>query len=390
MISTRRDFIKKLGMGASAVAASTLLPPVATASAKKPNIVFLLIDDMGWMDSEPYGSKFYETPGVNRMAREGMLFTDAYAQPLCSPTRAAIMTGKYPSRLYLHQAITKNSKENPVAHTKTAPNRRMAWPESRNHLPVEERTIAEEMKDLGYKTWFLGKWHLGYAEKYYPKNQGFDKSIAVGGAGPAGGYFSPHKIPEIENGPDGEYICERLTDEACKLLEEGKKGKEPFFLYLAHFNVHNPYQAKPDLIEKFEKTMDPTQHQRNPIMAAMLYAMDQSVTRILEKIDELDLAKDTVVVFVSDNGGCHWDMADKKYRHVPITANLPLRGGKCSFWEGGVRVPMIIKWPGKIEPGSKSSTPVHSIDFYPTLLEIAGGKPSKDKILDGESILPVL
>ncbi len=377
------------------MAASLVAPAfkgVAAGAGRRPNIVFFLIDDMGWMDSEPYGSTFYETPNISRLAREGMLFTDAYAQPLCSPTRAAIMTGKYAGRVHLHRAITRGSSDNPVVPATAGPNDKMCWPQSLSHLPLDERTIAEEFRDAGYHTWFLGKWHLGAKEEHLPIHQGFDLNIGAGGPGP-GSYFAPYRIPEIEDGPDGEYICERLTDEACTLLEKGARSDKPFFLYFAHFNVHAPYQAKPELVEHFKRKADPEATQRNPVMAAMLYSMDESVGKVLEKLDELQLADDTLVVFVSDNGGCHWNTkgaASKELLETPITSNEPLRGGKCSFYEGGVRVPLIVRWPGKVKAASRCSIPVHVVDFYPTLLEAVGAEPASKKILDGESIVPLL
>ena len=389
----RRKFLKISG----AVAAQ-VMTPIGLSSAlgreadrKPPNIMFFLIDDMGWMDSEVYGSTYYESPSQQRLAREGMMFTQAYVQPLCSPTRAAIMSGQYPgARLHMHKAITRGSRPNPKVPDSAGSRFKMCWPESRSNLPLNTRTIAEELKDAGYQTWFLGKWHLGNA-RYYPKKQGFDLNIAVGGAGPAGGYFAPWRIPEIDPGKNGEYICERLTKEACSLLETKGKSDKPFFMYFCHFNVHSPYQAKPELIAQYENKAPGKNGQRHPIMGGMLHAMDDSVGTVLRKLDELGLAEETIVIFLSDNGGVHWaNDKSPKYKGLPITSNAPLRGGKCCFYEGGVRVPMIVRWPGKVEAGSRCGTPVHAVDIYPTLAELAGAKPPGEKVLDGESIVPLL
>lgn len=386
--------MKMSGPGSAiALLCALVLPTLnsALAASKQPNIILFLVDDMGWMDSETYGSAFYETPALNRLAKEGMLFTQAYAQPLCSPSRAALMTGKYPARLHMHQAITGASKPEPKVPSQGRPTEPVLWPESRSRLPLEEQTIAEALQQRGYQTWFLGKWHLGSSAAFYPDHQGFDKLVGVGGAGPRGGYFAPNAIPRLQPGPAGEYICERLTDEACDLMEH--RGDQPFFMYLAHFNVHAPYEAKPEFVARFAGQIDPDSPQQNPVMAAMLYAMDESLGRLLDKLDELQIADDTYVVFMSDNGGVHWDNMKGEYARKypgPVTSNEPLRGGKACFYEGGVRVPMVVRRPGAIAAHSRESTPVHAVDLYPTLLEIAGGSASGDQVLDGVSLLPVL
>ncbi len=373
-------------------AVCTLRPAICVAS-ERPNFVIFLVDDMGWRDSSTYGSTFYESPNMDRLAAQGVRMTDAYAQPLCSPTRAALLTGKYAGRLHLHRAITGGSPANPIVPETAATNSVLCWPQSRSHLPLDETTIAEELAAHGYQTWFLGKWHLGAGETYLPIHQGFDLNIAAGGPGPPS-YFAPYRIPFLEDGPDGEYICERLTEEAMTLLDN--RTDAPFLMYLAHFNVHGPYQAKQDLIEYYEKKANPANPQHNPVMAAMLHAMDESLGRILDKLDALKLTENTVFIFLSDNGGCNWDMKIKGSRDPdapalpPITSNEPLRGGKCCFYEGGVRVPMIVRWPNVIAPGTVCEVPVHAIDLYPTLMELAGATPIEGKILDGESLVPLL
>ena len=314
-----------------------VLSCLANATAKHPNIVLFLIDDMGWSDSTVYGSTYYETPSMERLAREGMKFTSAYLQPLCSPTRATLMTGKdAPSRLQMHQAITGNGAQ------------------------------------------------------FGPQKQGFEKVIGTGGAGPGPSYFGSTNIPMLKPGPKGEYICERLTNEACKLLDERDPAK-PFFMYFAHFNVHSPYTAKPELVEHFKKTADSENPQQNPVMAAMIRSMDDSLGQLLDKLDSLNLADDTLFVFLSDNGGVHWkNRMSGGIPEMNPTSNLPLRGGKCCFYEGGIRVPMIVRFPGKIAKGSTNDTPVHAVDFFPTFLASAGLKAEPNQALDGENLLPIL
>lgn len=373
--------------------------------AKLPNIIIFLADDLGWTDSQVYGSDFYETPAINRLAREGITFTQAYAQPLCSPTRAAIITGKYPdARLRMHTAITGECVPDPKVPVNAGPNQKMCYPQSRDRLPLEEYTIAEALKKAGYQTWHFGKWHLKpwpskeKWQEYYPVNRGFDSQFGVGDAGPGRSYFAPYTVPEFPEGPKGEYIAERMSGEACDLMEK-KYRDGPFFMYYAEFNVHGPYSAKKELIDyyalKAEK-MGPGKH-RNPIYAAMVHGMDRALGKILDKLDQLGIAGNTLVVFVSDNGGVSW-INLKKNNTLPFdgyetwletapTSNEPLRGHKHTYYEGGVRVPMVVRWPGKVNPGSKSSSMVHVIDFYPTLLEIARSKPRAGQILDGVSLV---
>lgn len=367
------------------------LPRVAAHAAERPNIILFLVDDMGWADSPVYGSTFYETPGMMRLAREGMKFTAAYAQPLCSPTRATLLTGKdAAARLQMHQAITGQSAKNPRVPETARPDRIACWPESRAQLPLEERTVAEALREGGYQTWHLGKWHLGNAQQFGPQKQGFEKVIGAGGAGPGGSYFAPYNVPFLPAGTNGEYVCERLTAEALKLLDERDTAK-PFFMYLAHFNVHSPYMAKPELVEHFKTKAVPKNPQRNPVMAAMIRSMDDSLSALLDKLDALNLATNTVFLFLSDNGGVHWpNRARGLEEMLPPTSNLPLRGGKCCFYEGGIRVPLLMRWPGRVKSGSTMDTPVHVADFFPTALALAGLKPEAGQVLDGENLVPLL
>ncbi|MCG8698569.1 MAG: sulfatase-like hydrolase/transferase [Bacteroidales bacterium] len=366
--------------------------------ANSPNIVFILADDWGWtdwqMNGDPHGSTFYETPHLNQMAQEGMYFSQAYAHPLCSPSRVALMTGKYPgARIKMHQAITGGSVANPKLPAKCGTKNKTCFPENKNRLPIEEITIAEELKRAGYTTCHFGKWHLGNAN-FYPKKQGFDSQFAVGGAGPGrGGYFAPYDgLSDIPQGPKGEYLAERLTDEVCKKLEQLKDDK--FFIYLAHYNVHAPYQGKDDLVAKYDAKAknDPANRHKHPTMGAMVESLDSSIGQVMAKLDELGLTDSTIVIVMGDNGGIGWaNDKNKLYKDIKITSNHPLKTGKCCFYEGGVRVPLLVKYPKMVASNSKENTPVHLIDMYPTLLELAGisADPKKD-VLDGVSIVPLL
>lgn len=386
-----------------------LLPCSAGEDNKKlPNIILFLADDLGWTDTQVYGSDFYETPAVNRLASEGIVFTQAYAQPLCSPTRAAILTGKYPgARLRLHQAITGESKPEPKVPEKARPNQKMCYPESRDRLPLDEYTIAQALKQAGYQTWHFGKWHLKpwpsseKNEAYHPVNRGFDFQVGVGDAGPGRNYFAPYMVPEFPEGPEGEYIAERMATEACNMMEQ-KYKEGPFFMYYAEFNVHAPFAAKKEAIDYYARKaekMGPGK-QRNPIYAAMVQGMDQALGRILDKLDQLGIAENTLLIFVSDNGAVSWVNMKKnntlpfegyeKWLDTAPTSSEPLKGHKHTYYEGGVRVPMVMRWPGKIKPGSKSTELVHVIDFYPTLLEVAGIKARPGQVLDGVSLIKVL
>jgi len=372
---------------------------VTALGAGQPNVLVFFVDDMGWADTEINGSTLYESPAQLRLAKDGVVFGQAYAHPLCSPSRASLLSGQYPgARFNMGRAITGGCVDTPSLAEKSDPSKKTIWPSSRNHLPSEVTTLAETLKDNGYQTWHLGKWHLRPKQKDEkvksdPVDHGFEKWVGIGGSGP-GSYFAPYKVEDFPQGPEGEYISERMAQEACKLLENRDKNK-PFFMYYACFNVHGPYQAKPDLVKYYEKklkTMPADNKQKNPMMAAMLHAMDQELEVLLNKLDELKLTEETLIIFVSDNGGVHWSMAKKKKSNfgMPATSNYPLRGGKCSWFEGGVRVPMTIRWPGKIPAKQRIETPAHIIDIYPTVLKAAGIEPQPDQILDGVDLTPLL
>ena len=342
---------------------------IAARAATQPklNVVLILADDFGWKDLACYGSDLYESPNIDKLARDGMKFTQSYsACTVCSPTRAAIMSGKYPGRLHITDWIPGLPPDNP----------KLLVPDWTKYLPLEEKTIADGFHGLGYATASIGKWHLG-DEPYWPEKHGFDINIAGTAAPQPKTYFSPYNIATLTDGPPGEYLTDRLGDEALKFIEQNKS--KPFFLYLPHFAVHLPIQAKRPMIEKYGAKKHDGQFQTNEMYAAMIESMDDTVGRIRSKLDELKLADHTLILFASDNGG-----------RVPTTSNLPLRVGKGSCYEGGTRVPLIVYWPGVTKPGSESDTPVMSIDFYPTLLEIVGAKEAARKDIDGVSLVPLL
>ena len=360
--------------------------PVAGRSGadRAPNIVFFLIDDLGWTDVGCYGSDFYETPHVDRLARQGMRFIDAYAACcVCSPTRASVLTGKYPGRLHITHAI-------PIQG-----NLRLKGPlplvpaDYCKNLPLEEVTIAEALKPAGYVSASIGKWHVCWEEAYYPEHQGFDLNVAGNKMGYPGTYFYPYEgrwrmTPKhswvewrtIRGGHPGEYLTDRLTDEAIGFVERHRDG--PFLHNYPHNAVHTPLQALQEVIEKYEKKPKGKRH-NNPVYAAMIESVDRSVGRVVEKLEALGLTENTVVIFTSDNGG-----------HGRVTSHVPLRGNKGNFYEGGIRVPLIVKWPGAVRPGSVCRAPVISNDFYPTLLEIVGLPPRPEQHMDGVSLVPLL
>ncbi len=361
------------------------------AAESRPNIIFILTDDLGWSDLGCYASAFYETPHLDQLARDGMRFTQAYAAcNVCSPTRASIMTGKYPGRLHLTDWIPGQPDR---------PNHKLLRPKFQLYLPLEEFTVAEALKEGGYQTCFIGKWHLG-GPAYYPEHQGFDINIGGCELGHPPSYFSPYRIPSLPDGPKGEYLTDRLAEEAVKYLENAAKKKEPFFLYFSEYAVHTPLQAKPELIAKYkakaarlpaasgpEFIMDHghkvRQIQNHPIYAAMVESLDDSVGRVMDKVRELGLETNTIVIFTSDNGGLStaegWP-----------TSNLPLRTGKGWPYEGGIREPLIVKWPGVVKAGSVCASPMISMDYYPTLLQMAGLPLRPKQHLDGQSIVPLL
>jgi arylsulfatase A len=360
---------------------SALLLGAAPAGAgeARPNFVFILIDDLGWRDVGCNGSTFYETPNIDRLAAAGMRFTNGYAAcPVCSPTRASVLTGKYPARLHLTDWLPGRADR---------PSQKLLRPKFLQHLPLEEVTLAEALKPLGYVSASVGKWHLGGPD-YYPEKQGFDVNVGGCDKGSPPSYFFPYKnrtfnLPGLEEGREGEYLTDRLTAEAEKFLD--KNRDRPFFLYLAHHAVHIPLQAKKDVVAKYREKVRPGQGQDNPVYAAMVESVDDSVGRVLKKLEELGVADRTVVFFTSDNGG----LSVKEGANTPATLNAPLRAGKGYLYEGGIREPLLVRWPGVTKAGSTCDVPVCSIDFYPTILEAAGAKGGAGAV-DGVSLVPLL
>ncbi|MDB6118349.1 MAG: N-acetylgalactosamine 6-sulfate sulfatase, partial [Verrucomicrobiaceae bacterium] len=353
-----------------------LVLPLAASQARQPNVVFMLIDDMGWTDLGCYGSKYYETPAIDKLAREGMRFTQAHsACTVCSPTRSAIMTGKYPARTHITDWIAGHDR--PFAKLKI--------PDWRLNLPLQEETIAERMKSAGYVTASIGKWHLGGPE-FWPEHQGFDVNVAGMDLGSPPSYFSPYKIETLPDGPPGEFLPERLTAEAAKFMEANKD--KPFFIYLPHYAVHTPINAKKEVIAKYEAKRAVGGHS-NPVYAGLVEAVDESVKVLRAKLEELGLIQDTIFVFTSDNGGLSQQVGAKGWSRGP-TDNSPARLGKGSSFEGGTRIPLIMAWPGQIKAGVTCDEPVISCDHYPTLLELTGTADAAGHQSDGQSMASLL
>lgn len=324
-------------------------------SEEKPNFVFIFLDDLGYHDVGFMGAKYYKTPNIDKLASEGMIFTQAYANAAnCAPTRASLLTGQYSPR---HGVFTVGKSDRGKSV-----DRRIIPVENSGTVPLENITLGEVLKEGGYKTAAIGKWNIGNS----PEQQGFDLSVSSASLGFMKGHFNEK----------GEYLADRLTDEAVSFIKDN--SDHPFFLYLAHYSVHTPIEAKEELIDKYQDS-EPDGCHNSPVYAAMIESVDESVGRVLGTLDDLGIADNTVVVFFSDNGG-----------YGPITCMDPLRGSKGMYYEGGIREPMAVKWPGKIMPGSVCETPVIGIDFYPTFMDIAGISRNENKILDGVSILPLL
>ena len=360
----RRDFLKSLGLGAAAAAVPGRLLAAGTP-ARKPNFVYINMDDLGWMDVAYMGSKFYETPNVDKLASQGMIFTNAYSNAAnCAPSRACLMSGQYAPR---HGVYTVGSSARGSART-----RKLIPIRNRTDLPDKNVTLAEALKPAGYVCATMGKWHLGED----PTTQGFDVNVAGGRAGMPRSYFSPYRNKRLPDGPKGEHLPRRLTTEAIKFVE-ANKGR-PFFLYLPYFSVHTPLQGKKNLIAKYS-SKPKAPGQGNATYAAMIDSADCNIGRLMDKLDKLGLTENTVVVFTSDNGGVR-----------NISSQAPLRAGKGSYYEGGIREPLIVRWPAKVKPGTKCDAPVIGVDFYPTFLEMAGARKPGGKVLDGVSIMPLL
>ena len=367
--------------------------------ATPPNILVIVVDDLGQMDIEPNNpDTFYRTPNISRFASQGVRFDNHYsASPVCSPSRFALMTGRNPAVAGATDWFHKEGDTHRSERFKPAL--------MNEFMGLEELTIAERLKSGGYSTAFVGKWHLGEEQQYWPENQGFDINIGgywSGSPGGRDGYFSPYRNPRLEDGPDGEYLTERLTTETIMLLQKMKRQESPFFIFLSYYTVHNPLGAPEQSVSEnrtranklgrvtefgLEEQVWPNTEtprrvrktQDHPVYAAMVEQMDRNFGRLLEALEDLGIADNTMVIFTSDNGGLSTSEG------LP-TSNLPFRGGKGWLYEGGIRVPLIIHWPGRLTPGSVNSSPVIAMDIYPTILDSAGVQ--RDAV-DGESLFPV-
>jgi len=337
-------------------------------NTSKPNIIFLYVDDLGWKDPGFMGNEYHETPNIDRLAEQGMIFTNAYANaPNCAPSRACLMSGQYTPR---HSIYTVGSP----ARGKSK-NRKLIPTENNTILPESYFTLAEALKSAGYITAHFGKWHLG-DEATGPLGQGFDYNFGGNHKGHPASYFSPYKNKNLKDGEDGENLTKRLTDEALYFME--KHQEHPFFLYFPFYAVHTPLQAKDSLIKKYQAKLKPN-GKHHSTYAAMIETLDYNIGRLLNKVNELKLSDQTIIIFYSDNGN-----------HFSASSALPLRGSKGMLYDGGIRVPLAISWPGKVKAGSRCSTPVIGTDFYPTFAEIAGIELAHDQLIDGKSILPLL
>jgi len=370
-------------------AAATLALAAERADAKKPNVVLILADDLGWSDTTLYGTtKFYQTPNIERLAKRGVTFTRAYsASPLCSPTRAAILTGLSPARTgittpncHLPQIVLDATPGNMAPPTKHA-----IMPQPVSRLKTDYPTLAKSLKKAGYATGHFGKWHLG-SDPYSPLQHGFDVDIPHhAGPGPAGSYVAPWKFKDFDHDPEvpDQHIEDRMAAEATAFMEQHRD--EPFYLNYWMFSVHAPFDAKKALIEKYRGVIDANDPQRCPTYAAMVESMDDAVGTLLDTLDRLKIADNTVIIFTSDNGGNMYN----EIEGVPPTSNAPLRGGKASMCEGGTRVPCVVAWPGVTSAGTRNDSLIQSEDYYPTLLAGLGIDAEADQRFDGVSLMPV-
>ena len=368
----------------------------ANAQGKSsPNVIFIMADDLGWRDTAVYGSTFYETPHIDALAQSGMRFTDAYsANPLCSPTRASILTGQYPVRYGLTNASGHLAEiQEHVERTEVNEDIRGAGPLSRNYLDPKLYTLGKAMKDAGYATGFFGKWHMGRRMEHWPESHGFEH--VRGGRhhpGPPGAdgkrkFYPPWTCDTLPSDvPADTHVDDLITDLAIDYMADQKQNDQPFFICYWAYSVHAPYQSKPELIEKWKQKVDPQNPQRSPTMGAMIEVLDTNVGRLMAFLKDSGLDKNTVVIFTSDNGGNMYDTVDG----TTPTSNAPLRNGKGNNYEGGVRIPLIIRWPGVTKPGSVNHSVISTVDHYPSLLEMTGQKLRPDTHKDGVSYVLAL
>jgi arylsulfatase A-like enzyme len=411
----RRDFIKRTAAVGLTAGLGGCLGPFAKQD-RDVNFLFILVDDLGAKDLSCCGSDFYETPNIDRLASHGMRFTNAYAaSPVCTPTRASIQSGKYPARIGINFILNDGLKH---------PSYPLCPPHCETEMKLSEITIAETLKADGYKTFFAGKWHLGEEDKYYPEHQGYDINYGGHKAGQPATYFYPYKsedmggffnVPHLEDGEEGKYLTDHLTDKTIDFIRNNADQK--FFAFMSYYSVHTPLEAKPGLLEKYKRKAarmgiaddnsfaleenacddyrtEPVETQsrvkliqNNPVYAAMLESVDQNIGRLLDCLDNENISDNTVVIFFSDNGGF------STHTHRPLekmpTSNHPLRAGKGWLYEGGIREPLFIRWPKVIKPGTSSDEPVISVDFYPTIMDMAGIIDTPQQ-LDGVSLMPLI
>lgn len=367
----------------------TMLASTCIADERPPNIVVILADDLGWSDLGCYDADLHETPYLDRFAQAGVRFTNAYAMPVCSPSRAALLTGKHAARLQMtiwSEGSLTGPKDRPLLQA-----------ESLHSLPHTEKTLAKYLQEAGYLTALIGKWHLGDAD-HYPETHGFDVNIGGTHWGAPHTFWWPYRgtgrfgpefryVPHLEFGLPGEYLTDRLTDEALNVID--RADQQPFFLLLSHHAPHTPIEAKPADVEYFESRLAPELRHQNADYAAMLKSLDESVGRVLKRIQQRGLEQNTIVVFASDNGG-FVGIDSKSGQTVPVTNNTPLRSGKGSCYEGGVRVPLLIRWPGVTQAATVCHEPVVLMDLFPTLLAAAGLTLPADELCDGVPLRPLL
>ena len=354
-----------------------LLPFIAllacqAPAADKPNLVFILADDLGYTDVGCFGSKYYETPNIDRLAAQGMKLTSHHHHQNCQPTRAALMSGQYAPRTGIYTVGGIDRFDWSMRPLRPVDNV--------TSLPLEKAIIAKALKDAGYATGMFGKWHLGQHGDFHPGKRGFDEAIESSGV-----HFEFKTDPPVEH-PKDQYLADFLTDKAVDFIQRHKDG--PFFLYLPHFGVHSPHQAKPELIARFKDKPGVGGH-NNPTYAAMIASVDESVGRVMAELEKQGIADNTVLIFSSDNGGVGGYSREGIKKAGDITDNAPLRSGKGSLYEGGTRVPFIVRWPGVTQAGSSANVPTIHVDIYPTFLEVAGAPAPQNQPLDGESLVPL-
>jgi arylsulfatase A len=372
---------------------TSLTATLQATDASRPNIVLILIDDMGWKDFGMAGSTYYETPHIDRLSQEGLRFTKGYsAAPVCSPSRGALLTGRYPARTKM--TTVWNQSDFPVDETATlhtvAKKGEKNWRRKFNHrfedarhthcLPLSETTFAQVLSEHGYVTGYIGKWHCGWHRDFWPDKRGFDYAAGYRTESVRTPHFGRDGIGVLADMDDlkpDDYVGDRLTDKAVAFIHRQGKGPKPFMLVLSHYLVHGPWQGKPSYVQKYQGR--PTTDQRNPNFAAMIQSVDESVGRVVKALEGTGLDKDTVLIFTSDNGG-----------PVPVTSNYPLLGGKSYLFEAGMRVPFIVKWPGRVKPGVDRKHRIMHTDLFPTLLDITGIPQKPALHIDGRSFYPLL